>query len=57
MLDPTGRRTVAYLEPGGQIDTVQMIGRLVGIVGESVYDPSTKLNLIQPTRVDILNAR
>lgn len=57
LLDPTGRRTVAYLEPGGQIDTVQMIGRLVGIVGESAYDPSTKLNLIQPTRVDILNAR
>ena len=57
LLDPTGRRTVAYLEPGDNIDTVQMIGRLVGIVGDSVYDPSTKLNLIQPQRIDILNAR
>lgn len=57
LLDPTGRRTIAYLEPGDQIDTVQMIGRLVGIVGESAYDPSTKLNLIQPERIDILNAR
>lgn len=57
LLDPTGRRTVAYLEPGGEVDTVQMIGRLVGIVGDAVYDPTTKLNLIQPTRVDILNAQ
>ena len=57
LLDPTGRRTIAYLEPADPIDPVQMIGRLVGIVGESRYDPGTKLNLIQPTRVDILNAR
>ncbi|MEM7624354.1 MAG: hypothetical protein AAF333_01865 [Planctomycetota bacterium] len=57
LLDPTGRRTVAYLEPGEAVDTVQMLGRLVGIVGDSVYDPSTKLNLIQPQRIDVLNAR
>lgn len=55
LLDPTGRRTVAYLEPDESIDTVQMIGRVVGIVGESVYDPTTRLNLIRPTRVDILS--
>lgn len=57
LLDPTGRRTVAYLEPGEAIDTVQMIGRIVGIVGESIYDPTTRLNLIRPTRVDILSPR
>ncbi|MEM6853911.1 MAG: hypothetical protein AAF593_05830 [Planctomycetota bacterium] len=56
LLDPTGRRTVAYLEPNDAIDTVQMIGRIVGIVGESVYDPTTRLNLIRPTRVDVLSA-
>lgn len=55
LLDPTGRRTVAYLEPSEAIDTVQMIGRIVGIVGESVYDPTTRLNLIRPTRVDVLS--
>lgn len=55
LLDPTGRRTVAYLEPDESIDTVQMIGRVVGIVGEAVYDPTTRLNLIRPTRVDILS--
>lgn len=57
LLDPTGRRTVAYLEPNDAIDTVQMIGRIVGIVGESVYDPTTKAKLIAATRVDILSPR
>ncbi|MBB6429398.1 SH3 domain-containing protein [Algisphaera agarilytica] len=56
LLDPTGKRTVAYLEPSEAVDTVQMIGRIVGIVGESVYDPTTRLNLIRPTRVDVLSA-
>ncbi|MEM8739781.1 MAG: hypothetical protein AAGG38_15070, partial [Planctomycetota bacterium] len=57
LLDPTGKRTIAYLEPSDNIDRVQMIGRLVGITGSSVYDPTTRLNLIQPTRVDILSPR
>lgn len=55
LLDPTGRRTVAYLEPGGKVDTVQMLGRLVGITGQTVYDPTTKLNLIQIDSIDILS--
>lgn len=57
LLDPTGRRTVAYLEPNDSIDTVQMIGRIVGIVGDTVYDPTTKAKLISATRVDILSPR
>ncbi|MEM9418649.1 MAG: hypothetical protein AAGA25_06265 [Planctomycetota bacterium] len=56
LLDPTGKRTIAYLEPSEAVDTVQMIGRIVGIVGESVYDPTTRLNLIRPTKVDVLSA-
>ena len=57
LLDPTGRRTVAYIEPGSDVDTIQLIGRLVGIIGESMYDPTTKLNLIQPSRIDLLSPR
>ncbi|MEM9883357.1 MAG: hypothetical protein AAF800_10605 [Planctomycetota bacterium] len=54
LLDPTGRRTIAYLEPA-DVDTVQMLGRLVGVVGSTQYDPSTRLNLIEPDRIDVLS--
>jgi hypothetical protein len=58
LLDPTGRRTVAYLEPlDNEEMTVRMIGRLVGIRGEAIFDPTTRLNLIQPTQIDILSPR
>ncbi len=57
LMDPTGRRTVAYLEPTDQTDTVRYMGQLVGIVGQAVYDPTTKLNLIRPTQIDVLAPR
>ena len=54
LVDPTARRTIAYVEPGGPVDTLQMLGKLVGIVGDTQYDPTTRLRLIDVQSVDIL---
>ena len=57
LMDPTGRRTVAYLEPNPDINTLPLMGQLVGIVGQTIYDPTTKLNLIRPDQIDTLSPR
>ena len=54
LVDPTARRTIAYVEPGGPVDTLQMLGQLVGIVGTTQYDPTTRLRLIEVSSVDVL---
>jgi len=56
LLDPSGQRTIAYLEPNADIDTVRMMGQLVGISGSSSYDPSLKLRLIKPDEIVVLGA-
>ncbi len=54
LVDPTARRTIAYVEPGGPVDTLQMLGKLVGIVGDTQYDPTTRLRLIDVQTMDVL---
>ena len=56
LLDPSGQRTIAYLEPNADLDAVQMIGQLVGIKGASSFDPSLKLRLIKPDQIVVLGA-
>lgn len=56
LLDPSGQRTIAYLEPNENLDTVMMMGQLVGITGPSSYDPSLKLRLIKPDEIVVLGA-
>lgn len=56
LLDPSGQRTIAYLEPNRGIDTALMLGQLVGITGSSSYDPSLKLRLIKPDQIVVLGA-
>ena len=48
-------RTLAYLLPGPEeMDLDAMVGRVVGIVGETRHDPALKVNIVQPRRVDVL---
>ena len=49
LLDPSGQRTIAYLEPTDAIDTVRMLGQLVGITGSSSYDPRSNCGSSSPT--------
>jgi hypothetical protein len=53
--DAATGRTVAYLKPDEKYQMVNLIGNLVGIIGEKNYDEQLRLNIIQPKRVDLLN--
>jgi hypothetical protein len=47
-------RTIAYLKPDSKYEVVNLIGNLVGIVGEKTYDEVLHLNIIQPKKIDLL---
>ncbi|TVQ51763.1 MAG: hypothetical protein EA377_11760 [Phycisphaerales bacterium] len=52
--DPGTGRTVAYVQASEEDDLTVMIGQLIGIVGERVYDGGLRLNLLTPRRIDVL---
>ncbi len=56
LADPATGRAVAYIRPGGPVDTTGHLGRLVGVQGEQAYDPALKLKVIAVTRIDALQA-
>ncbi|RMH28009.1 MAG: hypothetical protein D6692_06765 [Planctomycetota bacterium] len=45
-------RTLGYLMPDESLD--QMLGSVVGIVGESRFDPQLRLMVIRPDRVEVM---
>jgi hypothetical protein len=50
-------RTLAYLKPDEKYELVNLIGNLVGIVGDKTYDETLRLNIISPRRIDILTPK
>lgn len=54
LVDPTARRTLAYLAPA-DVDTTDMLGELVGVRGESRYDPSLKLRVFEVETIERLS--
>jgi len=52
--DPATNRTIAYLKPDEEFKLVNLIGNLIGVVGEKTYDGSLRLNIIEPKRTDVL---
>ena len=47
-------RTLGYLRPNKAFDLNAKVGRIVGVEGETLLDQSLKLNVVTPTRVDVL---
>lgn len=52
--DAATGRTIAYLQPDEEYQVVNLIGNLVGIVGEKHYDGGMRLNIVEPKRIDLL---
>jgi hypothetical protein len=52
--DASTGRTVAYLRLDEKYQAANLIGNLVGIVGDKSYDGSLRLNIVEPRRIDIL---
>jgi hypothetical protein len=49
-------RTLGYLRPTDQFPLTDMVGQVVGVIGDTSLDPSLKLNVITPVRVDVMRA-
>ncbi len=54
--EPTSARTLAYIAPRSAEGLSDKIGRVVGVAGDSHFDPSLRVNIITPVRIDILTA-
>ncbi|MAY73608.1 MAG: hypothetical protein CMJ31_02595 [Phycisphaerae bacterium] len=49
-----GPRTLGYVKPGDEGIRSAALGQVVGVIGESNYDPALRLLMITPLRVDVL---
>lgn len=47
-------RTLGYLRPTQDYPLKQMVGQVVGVIGDATLDASLKLNVITPVRVDVM---
>jgi len=55
-VDDESARTLAYIVPMQGVDLAGSLGTIVGVAGSSRVDPSSRLNIITPDRVDRLSA-
>ncbi len=49
--DPATGSAVAYVRPDGPVPTTPYLGKLVGVVGETRYDPDLKIRVIDVERI------
>lgn len=49
-------RTLAYLRPDAKLKIDSKIGQVIGVIGTTAIDSSLNLNIITPTRIDVLEA-
>jgi len=55
LVDSMTGLTVGYVEPSDAVDLVDALGRTVGVVGETRYDPSLRLKIITPEALYIVS--
>lgn len=46
--------TLGYLKPDAAMGLDGKVGQVVGVIGEAAIDPTLKLNIITPVRVDLI---
>lgn len=56
LVEPSTYRTLGYVQPGNAFDPQQVLGKIVGIVGNSKFDPALKLRVIEVKHLDLLQA-
>ncbi|MGE3110036.1 MAG: hypothetical protein AB7N73_15685 [Gemmatimonadales bacterium] len=52
--DPIAPRTLAYVLPAPSLSLQNMIGEMVGVAGDKKYDEQLKVNVIAPTRAEVV---
>lgn len=48
-------RTIAYVRPAASIDSVAMLGKIVGVKGDTRVDQSLKLRVLEPSSIVVLS--
>ena len=51
---PETGRSLAYIKPDERLEMIDMIGELVGVIGEKSYDGRLRLNILHPQRIQVL---
>ncbi len=54
VVEPGVGRTLAYLKPAAVYQPAASLGRYVGIIGTTRYDPALKLDVIEVEQLDVL---
>ncbi len=54
LVDPLSERTIAYIKPSVLANVRNLLGRIVGIVGDIRHDEATNLRIITVNRADVL---
>lgn len=48
--------TLGYIDPAQDPTLASKVGQLVGVIGEAIVDPTLKIAVIRPVRVDLVGA-
>ena len=56
LVDPTTKQTIGYVRPGEAVSATESLGKLVGIKGESRYDPAMNLKVVDVVKLTLLSA-
>ncbi len=56
LVNPANQRTVVYVHPTQAVLPAAHLGRTVGLLGEIRYDAGLRLQVLDPTQVDVLES-
>jgi hypothetical protein len=56
LVNPVDQRTMLYVKPSASLDPREHLGRVVGIIGATQYDPGLRLKLLVPDRIDVVES-
>jgi uncharacterized protein YgiM (DUF1202 family) len=56
LVDTANSRTIVYVQPGDNFEPRQVLGQVVGIVGQTTYNPGLGLRVITVDKIDIMQS-
>ncbi len=56
LVDSANNRTIVYVQPGDNYEPRQVLGQVVGIVGQTTYNPGLGLRIITVEKIDIMQS-
>lgn len=54
VVDSVTGRTLGYVQPSSEVNPARFLGKVVGVAGQTRFDPGLRLNIIDVSRIDAL---